>query len=78
MIIAIADSMMKNRMMLSLSDPKIFFIETSLALFKDNAVLIFTKLKAAMSNISSPIPENINICLILPFSPSSYLGSAME
>ena len=69
--IAIADSKTKNKIIFFLSDPNIFLTETSFALLKDRAVLIFTKLKQAISIINKPIPENKYICLMLPFSPSS-------
>ena len=58
MEIAMADSMKKNRTILFLSDPNIFFTETSLALRKDRAVLMFIKLKQAINSINKPIPEN--------------------
>jgi predicted glycosyltransferase len=48
-IIAIADSMKKKRIIFFLSDPNIFFMDTSFALLEESAVLIFTKLNDAIS-----------------------------
>jgi predicted glycosyltransferase len=69
--IAIAVSIKKNRLIFFLSDPNIFFTETSFALWNDKAVLMFTKLKQAINNINKPIPENMYSLVMLPFSPIS-------
>ena len=57
--IAMTDSITKKRIIYNLSEPNVFLMQTSLVLRNDRAVLIFTKLKQAVNNISRPMTENI-------------------